>query len=73
MWAEIPDQWATRNPDPESRDSGTSCTDGFDNDYDHLTDAEDPGCGPNPPPMLELPPHWVVPKDKITCQHPPRG
>ncbi|WP_181234493.1 phospholipase D-like domain-containing protein [Enhygromyxa salina] len=73
MWAEIPEQWATRNPDPESRDSGTSCTDGFDNDYDNLVDAEDPGCSANPPPMLELPPHWVVAKDKITCQHPPRG
>lgn len=72
IWAEIPEQWATRNPDPESRDSGTSCTDGFDNDYDQLPDAEDPGCGPNPPPLPELPPHWVVPKDKITCQHPPR-
>lgn len=72
MWAAIPEQWATRNPDPESRDSVFSCTDGFDNDYDHLPDAEDPGCGPNPPALPELPPHWVVPKDKITCQHPPR-
>jgi phosphatidylserine/phosphatidylglycerophosphate/cardiolipin synthase-like enzyme len=72
MWADIPDRWATANPDPESRDSGTSCIDGFDNDYDHMPDAEDPGCGPNPPPMLALPPHWVTPKDKITCQHPPR-
>jgi phosphatidylserine/phosphatidylglycerophosphate/cardiolipin synthase-like enzyme len=72
IWAQIPEQWATRNPDPESRDSGFSCVDGFDNDYDGLTDAEDPGCGPNPPPLPELPPHWVVAKDKITCQHPPR-
>jgi phosphatidylserine/phosphatidylglycerophosphate/cardiolipin synthase-like enzyme len=70
-WAEIPEQWAAANPDPESRDSGTSCTDGFDNDYDSLADAEDPGCGPNPPPMPALPPHWIVAKDKVTCQHPP--
>ena len=73
LWAEIPEQWASRNPDPESRDSGTSCTDGFDNDYDHLPDGEDPGCGDSPPALPELPPHWIVAKDKITCQHPPRG
>ena len=73
VWAEIPERWLTANPDPESRDSGMACSDGFDNDYDHAADGEDPGCGPNPPPMLALPPHWVVPKDKITCQHPPRS
>ena len=71
LWAGIPDTWATRNPDPESRDSGSACTDGFDNDYDGLADADDPGCGSNPPPLPELPPHWIVAKDKITCQHPP--
>jgi phosphatidylserine/phosphatidylglycerophosphate/cardiolipin synthase-like enzyme len=70
IWAEIPEQWATANPDPESRDSGSSCTDGFDNDYDGLADAQDPGCGANPPALPELPPHWIVAKDKITCQHP---
>jgi phosphatidylserine/phosphatidylglycerophosphate/cardiolipin synthase-like enzyme len=73
IWAEIPEQWAAANPDPESRDSGSSCTDGFDNDYDSLADAQDPGCGANPPALPELPPHWIVPKDKITCQHPPRA
>lgn len=73
LWAGIPEQWALANPDPESRDSGTSCTDGFDNDYDHLADAEDPGCSDNPPPLPELPPHWIVTKDKITCQHPPKA
>jgi phosphatidylserine/phosphatidylglycerophosphate/cardiolipin synthase-like enzyme len=72
IWTEIPEQWAAANPDPESRDSGSSCTDGFDNDYDSLADAQDPGCGANPPPLPELPPHWIVPKDKITCQHPPK-
>lgn len=73
MWAKIPEQWATANPDPESRDSGSACTDGFDNDYDHQADGEDPGCGPTPPPMQALPPHWITPKDKITCQHPPKS
>ena len=72
LWAHVPDRWLEANPDPESRESSTACTDGFDNDFDHLADAEDPGCGPNPPPLPELPPHWIVPKDKITCQHPPR-
>jgi hypothetical protein len=72
MWSEIPEQWATANPDPESRDSGSSCTDGFDNDYDGLADAQDPGCGANPPALPELPPHWIVAKDKVTCQHPPK-
>jgi phosphatidylserine/phosphatidylglycerophosphate/cardiolipin synthase-like enzyme len=72
VWAMIPERWATANPDPESRDSGSSCIDGFDNDYDGLVDDADPGCGPNPPPLPALPPHWTVPKDKVTCQHPPR-
>jgi phosphatidylserine/phosphatidylglycerophosphate/cardiolipin synthase-like enzyme len=72
LWAGIPETWATRNPDPESRDSGSSCTDGFDNDFDGLADAEDPGCSDNPPPLPELPPHWIVAKDQVTCQHPPR-
>lgn len=73
LWAGIPERWATENPDPESRDSGSSCRDGFDNDYDDAVDDADPGCGENPPPLPQLPPHWVVPKDKVTCQHPPRG
>ncbi len=73
LWASIPEQWAHANPDPESRDSKGSCEDGFDNDFDHRADADDPGCGPNPPALPELPPHWVIPKDKITCQHPPKA
>lgn len=72
LWAGIPERWASENPDPESRDSGSSCTDGFDNDYDQQADAADPGCSDDPPPLPELPPHWIVPKDQITCQHPPR-
>lgn len=72
MWAGIPERWLRENPDPESRESGTSCTDGFDNDHDHLADGEDPGCSDDPPPLPELPPHWIEAKHKITCQHPPR-
>ena len=72
LWANIPDQWLSANPDPESRASGSSCTDGFDNDYDGQDDGEDPGCGDAPPALPALPPHWVVAKDQISCQHPPR-
>jgi len=72
LWADIPARWLSANPDPESRDSGTSCSDGFDNDFDDLDDGDDPGCGDAPPPLPALPPHWIVAKDKISCQHPPR-
>ncbi|MEZ4466266.1 MAG: hypothetical protein R3F43_17880 [bacterium] len=34
-----------QNPDPESRDSGTACTDGTDNDFDGLADGEVPAAG----------------------------
>ena len=67
-WNALPDTLLTVNPDPESRLSVTSCTDGVDNDYDGLKDAEDPGCGENPPPLPSLPPWRVVPKgDRMTC------
>lgn len=62
LWESIDDRWLQGRPDPESPDSGTACTDGHDNDFDDLADAEDPGCGPNPPPLRRLPPHEVVPK-----------
>lgn len=71
MWTVLPDKWVSANPDPESRESGNSCADGFDNDHDHLADDEDPGCGANPPPMDALPPHWIIEKTQVTCQHPP--
>jgi phosphatidylserine/phosphatidylglycerophosphate/cardiolipin synthase-like enzyme len=68
IWASIPDRWLTANPDPESRDSTTSCTDRSDNDFDDLEDAEDPGCGESPPPLPALPPWRIVPKGgRITC------
>lgn len=69
LWADIDDRWLTDNPDPESRDSGTACTDGIDNDYDGVIDAEDPGCGDTPPPADPLPPWRIVDKgSRITCE-----
>lgn len=67
-WNEIPDTWLTGMPDAESRDSGTACTDGIDNDFDDLADTEDPGCGDEPPPLPKLPPHWIKPKERLTCE-----
>lgn len=44
LWSSIPDKWLKAAPAPESLDSGSSCRDGIDNDFDHLIDAMDPGC-----------------------------
>ena len=69
LWADIDDRWLTTNPDPESRDSGTACSDGIDNDYDGLADDEDPGCGQAPPPRPPLPPWRIVAKQgRMTCE-----
>jgi len=59
IWSSIPDQWARYDarPDPESLDSGNSCSDGVDNDFDDLVDAADPGCSADPPALPALPPH----------------
>lgn len=62
IWGAIPDKWLQGRPDPESKDSLHSCSDKSDNDFDHLRDAEDPGCGKNPPPLPALPTIAVVPK-----------
>lgn len=68
LWTGLPDELLTANPDPESRPSGTSCSDGVDNDYDGKKDAEDPGCGENPPPLPPLLPWRIVPKgERLTC------
>ncbi|MBC8069913.1 MAG: hypothetical protein IAG13_16365, partial [Deltaproteobacteria bacterium] len=68
LWAALPDDLLTANPDPESRRSGTSCSDGVDNDYDGEKDADDPGCGEAPPELPPLLPWRVVPKgDRMTC------
>jgi hypothetical protein len=69
LWDSIDDRWLQENPDPESRDSGTSCCDGSDNDFDGLVDDDDPGCGDDPPPLHPLPPWRIVPKgDRLTCE-----
>lgn len=68
IWADIDDRWLTANPDPESKDSGTACTDGSDNDFDDLDDLADPGCGDDPPPLPALPPHRIIPKQQLTCE-----
>jgi len=69
LWAGIDDRWLRENPDPESQDSGTSCTDGIDNDYDGTADAEDTGCSDSPPPLPALPPWHIVDKGgRMTCE-----
>lgn len=45
LWRTVPERWLVGRPDPESRDSGSACTDGADNDYDGAIDEADPGCG----------------------------
>jgi phosphatidylserine/phosphatidylglycerophosphate/cardiolipin synthase-like enzyme len=62
LWAQISDRWLQGRPDPESRDSGTACQDGVDNDYDDLDDTSDPGCSATPPPLPALPPFTIVKK-----------
>ncbi len=69
IWNDIPDQWLTANPDPESKDSTTACTDRVDNDFDHQADDEDPGCGESPPSLPSLPPWRIVGKNgRLTCE-----
>ncbi|TVQ93108.1 MAG: DUF1669 domain-containing protein [Deltaproteobacteria bacterium] len=63
LWNDIDDKWLRGRPDAESMDSPVACADGVDNDYDKKIDADDPGCGPNPPPLPPLPPHRIVPKE----------
>lgn len=45
LWASIPGEWLYGNPLPESKYSGTSCTDGIDNDFDKKKDREEEDCG----------------------------
>ncbi|MBK6809785.1 MAG: DUF1669 domain-containing protein [Sandaracinaceae bacterium] len=68
MWAWQGEQFLTSRPGPESRDSTTACTDGLDNDYNDLTDAEDPGCSENPPPQPRLPGWRIVHMQEGVCQ-----
>ncbi len=68
IWRSIPDRWQARGarPDPESADSGSSCRDGIDNDFDEEIDRvappgrkADAGCLSATPPT-PLPPHEIV-------------
>ncbi len=69
IWTAIPDRWMRANPDPESADSTTACRDGVDNDFDDKPDADDPGCGTNPPPLPALPPWKKIGKaGRLTCE-----
>jgi phosphatidylserine/phosphatidylglycerophosphate/cardiolipin synthase-like enzyme len=62
LWHSVDDRWLLDDPDPESKDSGTSWNDGIDNDFDHLIDKEDPGTSSSPPPLEPLPPYRIVEK-----------
>lgn len=44
QWSKIDDKWLKYNARAEGRDSIGSCEDGIDNNYDGLTDSEDPAC-----------------------------
>ena len=45
LWVRTPDTPSVEvEPRAESLKSINSCFDGIDNDYDHLVDAQDPGC-----------------------------
>lgn len=67
LWADIDDRWLSRDPAPESRHSGSACTDGIDNDFDHDVDKKDSGCGPTPPPPVPMPPYRLKPKSGDRC------
>lgn len=44
QWNKIDDKWLKYNARAEGKDSIGSCSDGLDNNYDGLTDMEDPAC-----------------------------
>jgi phosphatidylserine/phosphatidylglycerophosphate/cardiolipin synthase-like enzyme len=64
LWSSIPEKWLSGRPDPESKESGTSWKDGVDNDFDGKIDSDDPGCSVIPPPLPDLPPYKIVPKQE---------
>ncbi len=53
LWASIPERYLAEDPDPESWDSGSACSDGIDNDFDGSTDARDFGCAQKSPAPTE--------------------
>lgn len=44
QWNKIDNKWLKFNAKAESKDSIGSCEDGIDNNYDNLTDTDDPAC-----------------------------
>jgi phosphatidylserine/phosphatidylglycerophosphate/cardiolipin synthase-like enzyme len=70
LWGTIDERWAKlgARPLPESWDSGTSCTDGVDNDFSGLVDDEDPGCSEEGRPSAPLPPHGSLPRDRSPAE-----
>lgn len=62
LWDSVPEEWMEfdARPAPESWDSGTSCVDGVDNDFDDLADADDPSCLDPSQGLVALPPHRLV-------------
>jgi hypothetical protein len=58
MWDSIPNEFAHKNPQPESYESVNSMFDGVDNDFDNLVDNKDEGNLTE----TELPPYLIVPK-----------
>ena len=64
LWDRVDERWLHDQPLPEGRFSGTACTDGVDNDFDHAVDGSDTSCasedGSSGPPL----PVWFVPKQE---------
>ena len=44
MWDSIPARWLLEDPNPESKESGTSCYDLIDNDFDKIIDSNEMEC-----------------------------
>ena len=44
MWNSIPARWLLEDPNPESKESGTSCYDLIDNDFDKIIDSNEMEC-----------------------------
>jgi len=44
LWESIPNKYLQKDPNPESLESGNSCKDGIDNDFDHRIDEKDSSC-----------------------------
>ncbi len=47
LWNSIPDKYLYIDPNPEGIESGESCRDGIDNDFNHQVDMKDRRCNVN--------------------------